>query len=119
MKYVYPAIFYCAIEGGYYVEFPDVEGAVTSGETLYEAIEMAEDILAMSLADYENFKAGKYDTTPDGNEIKVMNNRIVEPTPIKEIVAEPDEYSTDAFVVLIRADTDLYRLLCAEMEMLY
>ena len=48
MKYVYPAIFYAAKEGGYVVEFPDVQGAVTQGDTLYEAMEMAEDALAGS-----------------------------------------------------------------------
>ncbi|MBR4151580.1 MAG: type II toxin-antitoxin system HicB family antitoxin [Selenomonadaceae bacterium] len=46
MRYVYPAIFYRAIEGGYCIEFPDVEGAITQAETLYEALEMAEDSLA-------------------------------------------------------------------------
>ena len=46
MRYVYPAIFYRAIEGGYCIEFPDVESAITQAETLYEALEMAEDSLA-------------------------------------------------------------------------
>ena len=45
MKYVYPAIFYCAKEGGYCIEFPDVEGAATCGYSLYEALDMAEDAL--------------------------------------------------------------------------
>lgn len=101
MKYVYPAIFYSAVEGGYCVEFPDVAGAITQGETLYEAMEMAEDALAGMLVMYEDFKAGKSDLP--------MTNRIVEPTPIEKIVAEPDEYSTSAFVTLIKADTDAYR----------
>ena len=101
MKYVYPAVFYNAVEGGYCVEFPDVEGAITQGETLYEAMEMAEDALAGMLVMYEDFKAGKSDLP--------MNNRIVEPTPIEKVVAEPDEYTTSAFVTLIKADTDAYR----------
>lgn len=109
MKYVYPAIFYKAVEGGYYIDFPDVEGATTQGETLFEALEMAEDALAGMLVMYEDFKAGKYYKDEDGNEIKVMNNRIVEPTPIEKVVAESDEYSTGAFVTLIKADTDAYR----------
>ena len=46
MKYVYPAVFHCTIEGGYYIDFPDVAGAITQAETLYEALEMAEDALA-------------------------------------------------------------------------
>ena len=101
MKYVYPAIFYAANEGGYYVEFPDVEGALTQGETLFEALEMAEDALCGMLVSWEDFKAGR-DQLP-------MNNRIVEPTPLEKVVAEPDEFSTKAFVTLIKADTDAYR----------
>lgn len=101
MKYVYPAIFYAAKEGGYCVEFPDVQGAATQGETLYEAIEMAEDALAGMLVCYEDSKAGRLHPP--------MTNRIVDPTPLEKVVAEPDEYSTAAFVVPIKADTDAYR----------
>ena len=108
MKYVYPAVFYRAIEGGYCIEFPDVEGAITQGETLYEALEMAEDSLAGMLVCWEDFKAGKSDLP--------MNNRIVEPTPIEQVKAEPDEYSTSAFVTLIKADTDAYRKLLEQMK---
>lgn len=108
MKYVYPAIFYKAIDGGYCIEFPDVEGAVTQADTIYEAIEMAEDSLVGMLVCYEDFKAGKSKLP--------MNNRIVEPTPIEEVVAEPDEYSTGAFVTLIKADTTAYRKTLAQMR---
>ena len=108
MKYVYPAIFFVAKEGGYVVEFPDVEGAVTQGETLFEALEMAEDALCGMLVSWENFKAGQ-DQFP-------MRNRIVEPTPLEKVVAEPDEFSTSAFVTLIKADTDAYRKMLAENE---
>lgn len=59
MKYVYSAVFYVANEGGYIVEFPDVQGAVTQGETLFEALEMAEDVLSLILVEWEDFKAGK------------------------------------------------------------
>ena len=38
-----------------------------------------------------------------------MKNRIVEPTPIDQVKAEPDEFSTSAFVTLIKVDTDAYR----------
>ena len=108
MKYVYPAVFYRAIEGGYCIDFPDVSGAATQAETLYEALEMAEDALAGMLTMYEDFKAGKSNLP--------MNNRIVEPTPIEQVKAEPDEFSTSAFVTLIKADTDAYRKMLAEME---
>lgn len=103
MQYVYPAIFYCAKEGGYCIEFPDVEGAFTQAETLYDALDMAEDSLAGMLVCWEDFKSGKSKLP--------MKNRIVEPTPIEQVKAEPDEYSTSAFVTLIKADTDAYRKL--------
>lgn len=107
MKYVYPAVFYKDKElpDTYTVIFPDVEGAVTCGYSLYEAIYMAEDVLNLMLVDWEDSKNGG----------RPMNNRIVEPTPINEIVAEPDEYSTEAFVTLIKADTDAYRKILAEL----
>ena len=108
MKYVYPAIFYRAIEGGYFIDFPDVEGAFTQAETLYEALEMAEDSLTGMLICWEDFKSGKSKLP--------MKNRIVEPTPIEQIKAEPDEYSTSAFVTLIKADTDAYRKLYLNNE---
>ena len=116
MKYVYPAVFYKAVEGGYYIEFPDVEGAMTQSDTLYEAMEYAEEVLADMLVSYEDFKAGKYHKDEDGNEIRVMNNRIVEPTPIEKVVPEINEYSTGAFVTLIKADTDAYRKILAELD---
>ena len=107
MKYVYPAIFYAENEGGYTVEFPDVEGALTQGKDLYEAIFMAEDSLAGMLACWEDEKAGRYSIV-DGKEFP-MTNRIVEPTPIEKIKAQPTEFSKSAFVTLIKADTDEYR----------
>ena len=108
MQYVYPAIFYRAVEGGYYIEFPDVEGAITQAETLYDALDMAEDALTGMLVCWEDFKAGKSKLP--------MKNRIVEPTPIEKVKAEPDEYSTSAFVTLIKADTDAYRKLYLEND---
>ena len=108
MKYVYPAVFYIDKTGGYAVEFPDVEGAVTQGETLYEALEMAEDALAIVLCAWEDSKSGIRKPP--------INNRIVEPTPIENVVAEPDEYSTSAFATLIKVDTDAYRKQLAETK---
>ena len=110
MKYVYPAVFRRADEPEelWYIDFPDVEGAFTDAKSLYEAIEMAEDVLAGMLVTYEDYKAGRLNTP--------MNNRIVEPTPIEQVKAEPDEFSTSAFVTLIKADTDAYRKMLAEMN---
>ena len=102
MKYVYPAIFYRAKEGGYCIEFPDVAGAATQGKTLYEALEMAEDALAGILCLWEDAKAGRLDHP--------MTNRIQAPTPLDKVIPAKDEYSTGAFVVPVKADTDAYRL---------
>ena len=84
MKYVYPAIFYAAKEGGHCVA------------------------LAGMLVCYEDSKAGRLQPP--------MTNRVVEPTPIEKVVAVPDEYSTLAFVVLIKADTDEYRKTLEKMK---
>ncbi|MBQ6976213.1 MAG: type II toxin-antitoxin system HicB family antitoxin [Selenomonadaceae bacterium] len=108
MKYVYPAVFYRAIEGGYCINFPDVSGAITQADDIFTALEMAEDVLAGMLCAWEDYKAG-LSKTP-------MANRIVDPTPIEEVVAEPDEFSTSAFVTLIKADTDAYRKMLAEQK---
>ena len=115
MKYVYPAVFYRAIEGGYCINFPDVAGAITQADDIFTALEMAEDVLAGMLCTWEDYKAGNL-TDMKGNKIKVLKNRIVDPTPIEEVVAEPDEYSTSAFVTLIKADTDAYRKMLAEQR---
>ena len=92
MQYVYPAIFYVEKEGGYVVEFPDVKGALTQGKTLFDAMEMAEDSLAGMLVCLED-----------------SGDKIAPSTPLEKVVAEPSEYSTSAFVTLIKADTDAYR----------
>ena len=54
-KYVYPAIF-TPEDGAYSVVFPDLEIA-TSGETLVEAMDMAQDALCLMLYDMEERKA--------------------------------------------------------------
>lgn len=51
-KYAYPAIF-TKEETGYSVRFPDIDGCFTSGGTLPEAMEMAEDALCLMLYDHE------------------------------------------------------------------
>ena len=73
---------------------------------------MAEDVLASMLVCWEDFKAGNL-LAPDGSKLEIKN-RIVEPTPIEQVKAEPDEFSTSAFVTLIKADTDAYRKMLAE-----
>lgn len=48
-KAMYPAIFSSDGEGGYTVIFPDLLGCVTEGDSLVEAVEMAEDALGLYL----------------------------------------------------------------------
>ena len=48
-KLFYPAVFHPEIDGGYSVDFPDLLGCVTEGDTLSEAIKMAEDALGIYL----------------------------------------------------------------------
>lgn len=57
MLVVYPAIFHKAVEGGYVVVFPDLNNGATQGETLEEAIEMAQDYIGTCL--YDDFLNGK------------------------------------------------------------
>lgn len=53
MRYVYPAVF-SKEEIGYSVYFPDIEECVTCGDDLADAIEMAQDALALILYEYED-----------------------------------------------------------------
>lgn len=89
MKYVYPAVFRQEDEKRYSVEFPDIDGCCTSGGSLPEAIEMAEDALCLML----------YDMEEDGAEIPA-------PSDLKDVSAE-----ADALVSLVCCDTLEYRKL--------
>jgi predicted RNase H-like HicB family nuclease len=53
MEYIYPAKFEACDEGGFTVTFPDFRGAVTEGDSLREAISMAEDCLGGLLVGFE------------------------------------------------------------------
>ncbi len=50
MRYAYPCVLNPEEEGGFYVVFPDVPGALTCGDDRAEALEMAEDALVAILA---------------------------------------------------------------------
>ena len=54
MKYIFPAVFTPAEEGGYLVNFPDITdhtsyACMTEGNTLEEALDMASDVLNLTL----------------------------------------------------------------------
>lgn len=51
-KYVYPAVF-TEEDCGYSINFPDLPNCFTSGETLSEAIQMAGDVLCLTLYEME------------------------------------------------------------------
>ena len=52
MQYAYPCILAPEKEGGFFVSFPDIPGALTCGDDRTEALEMAEDALVAMLAVY-------------------------------------------------------------------
>ena len=54
MKYVYPAVFEPAEEGGFSVYFPDIKYGATQGDDLAESLEMAQDFLSLALCDIED-----------------------------------------------------------------
>lgn len=87
-KYVFPAVFrWDEKDKVYYVNFPDMEGCFTDGETLAEAVENADDVLNLMLWNMEHEKQA-----------------IPEPTPFTQ-VAVPEK----GFVNLIVADTAAYQ----------
>ena len=87
-KYVYPAILTPEKNGQYSVIFPDIQNCYTGGDNIADALEMAEDVLCLTLYDME--KGGK--TIPD-------------PTDSKAVLVD-DENSV---ISLIRCDTENYR----------
>ena len=66
-KYVYPAIF-TPEKTGFSVRFPDIEGCFTSGETLEEAMSMAQDALCLMLYDMEESQ----DVIPAASDVRSL-----------------------------------------------
>ena len=60
-------------EGGYVVTFPDFSEAVTQGESLDEAMEMARDSLLMAIA----FRIEHAETVPQPSKRRRKNTRLV------------------------------------------
>ena len=74
-KYVYPAVF-TEEDSGYSINFPDLPNCFTSGETLGEAIEMAGDVLCLTL--YKMEQAGTAIPAPsDLRDVPVGNKEFV------------------------------------------
>ena len=93
MKYVYPAVF-TREDGKTLVSVPDLKGCHTFGETLMEAIEMAQDAVAMVL----------YHMEKDGVDIPA-------PSSLDDAMQKYcDAYDEQgAFANFVFADTDEYR----------
>ena len=87
MKLVYPAIFYKEEEGGYSVVIPDLLGCATQGDSIEEAMEMAQDAATGWLL-----------TTIEENE------NIPIPSKIEDIKIEKKE----GFTTLLLLDIDKY-----------
>ncbi len=81
---VYPAIFH--EEDGYWVEFPDLNGCVTEGNTIEEAMSMAQEALGLWLVSQME-----------------MGNELPAPSAITDIHAD------DGIVTYVSTDVDSYR----------
>ncbi len=87
MKLVYPACFYEQEDGGYSVDIPDLLGCCTQGDTLVEAVEMAQDAaLGWILTSIED------------------NEEIPSPSNLKDIKLEKE----NGFKSLLLLDIDKY-----------
>ena len=81
---VYPAIFH--EEDGYWVEFPDLKGCLTEGDSLGEAMEMAREALGLYLVS-----------------LIEHDDEIPAPSDINDVKSE------DGTVIYISTDVDAYR----------
>lgn len=63
MRYCFKALFEKEDDGGYTVTFPNIEEAVTFGNTLDEAFEMAKQCLSLCL----ETRIAEGETIPDTN----------------------------------------------------
>ncbi len=86
MKYIYPAVF-SPEDPGYSVEFPDLPGCCTCGDSLEESLSMAKDALSLFLVELEDEKQD-----------------IPEPSPIQSLSLEENSFAS-----LINVDTTIYR----------
>lgn len=85
-KYSYPAIFTPEENGMYSVHFPDITGCYTCGENLIDAIEMAQDALALMLSTYE-IEGITFSAPSDIKNITINNNEF-----ISYIICDTSEY---------------------------
>lgn len=87
MKYIYPAVFTREEDGSFSINFPDIPSCYTQGDNMQDGMEMAEDVLALTLYGYET-----------------ESKEVPEPSDIKTVKTGERE-----FVSLIMCDTIEYR----------
>lgn len=92
-KYVYPAVFHPEKEGGFSIDFPDIDGCFTCGDDLNDGIEMASDALPLMLVSLED-----------------ENSEIPTPSSINDLNLDDGDFAT-----LISCDTTKYRHLLNNM----
>lgn len=85
-KYLFPAVF-TKESAGFSVDFPDIKNCFTSGETLEEAMEMAQDVLCLTL----------YGLEQDGKDVP------------KASAVNDVQHDDKSFVSLVGCDTIAYR----------
>ena len=86
-NYAYPAIFTSEEDGGYSIRFPDFECCYTDGANETEGLEMARDVLCLTLYDMEK-----------------ENKKIPAPSKVNAV-----QHGENEFVTLVSCDTDWYR----------
>lgn len=86
-KLFYPALFYTAEEGGFWITFPDFPECFTQGETLEEAYDMAVSSLGLCITDRLN----------EGTDLP-------KPSSPSDIIIDPK-----AVLLVVKFDLDEYR----------
>ena len=76
MKYAYAAIFTPEENGLYSVHFPDLQGCDTSGDDISDAVEMAQDVLCLTLFDLEQDKK-PIPKASNPNDIKITGEQFI------------------------------------------
>ena len=87
MKYAYAAIFTQENNGMFSVNFPDLQGCYTSGNDMADAVNMAQDVLCLTLYDLEQ-----------------DNKPIPEASKPRDIKVNGEQ-----FISVIAVDTEVYR----------
>ncbi len=75
-KYAYPAIFTHEDSGMYSINFPDFEACFTQGDNLQDGLDMANDVLCLTLYDLEESK-GEIPKPSNPLEVRVDKNEFV------------------------------------------